>query len=525
MTCPKGYFCTEGTSTPSPCRNGTYGSATGLTNQRGCLQCPEGSACPTGAAAPRACSPGTVAPQGGMDQCRDCPAGSFQSASNRTMCDVCSRGAFCEAGASAALPCASGTYGNTSGLESSADCQPCPKVRPRTLTLALILSPSPYNPNSNLHHIPHTQPNPHPNPNPNPNPTQGHSCPAGSEQPSKCTPGSFANQTTSSRCLRCAAGTYQSGEGNETGCDICPESAWCAAGSSAPTPCAAGTYGGRPGLQFAENCTACPTGSWCSAGVLIPCGNATYNDQRSASHQGYCKQCPPNAGSVQGASRVDECECNAGYYNAGNASEIACVLCGTGTMCEVSGVTVATLPLAAGYWRLGTESTEIKRCPDAAHAGGSACVGGTGTSAPAATRRQLGSSSVCRASTTGPYCQVCDDETMDGSGNLYYSHSTATCKECSGDLAVPISTVVGIAVVLAGLGALYYAYMPHRRVPWLRMLLLRGSTMVAAFSLRAKAKQCVGFYQVRHHLYPYLYLSLGREACILRLKGIGQLID
>eukprot|EP00964_Phaeocystis_antarctica_P001482 scaffold788_cov74-Phaeocystis_antarctica.AAC.1 len=209
-------------------------------------------------------------------------------------------------------------------------------------------------------------------------------------------------------------------------------------------------------------------------------------------------QRPAQRLSVQGASRVAECQCNAGYYNERNAlGTPKCILCGAGAACKVRGVTVATLPLKAGYWRLSPESTEIKRCPDAAHGSDSACVGGDGTSTPAKTRRQLGSSSACRESTTGPYCQLCDDEATVGSGSrLYYSRSTRTCKECTGDLVAPISTAVGIAVVLAGLGALYYVYMPHRRVPWLRMLLLRGTTMVAAFSLRAKAKQCVGFYQV-----------------------------
>ena len=433
---------------PSPCREGTYGNVTGLTNQRGCLQCPAGSACPTGAAAPRACSPGSVAKTSSKGKCDYCPAGTFQSEGGATTCEVCLLGAFCEAGASAALPCDSGTFGNTSGLESSADCRACPK---------------------------------------------GNSCPAGSEQPSACTPASYANQTKLPFCARCAAGTYQRDEGM-TACDLCPVSAWCAEGSSAPTPCEAGTFGGRPGLQHAKQCTECPAGSWCSAGVLIPCGTATYNNQRGSSNQGSCTQCPENAVSVQGASRVAECECNAGYYNAGSHSEISCVPCGPGVVCKVRGVTVATLPLEAGYWRLSTESTEIKRCPDAAHGDDSACVGGSG---PAATRRQLGGSNACRASTTGPYCQVCDAEATDGSGSrLYYSRSTRACKECSSDLAAPISTVVGIAVVLAGLGALYYVYMPHERVPWLRMLLLRGTTMVAAFSLRAKAKQCVGFYQV-----------------------------
>ena len=323
----------------------------------------------------------------------------------------------------------------------------------------------------------------------------------GSSNASACTdclPGSFTDSEGRATCTRCSPGTYQKASGATACTDLCPESNWCAAGSSAPTPCEAGTYGGSEGLQRAEQCTECPAGSWCSAGVLIPCGNGTYNDQRNAFNQGACVQCPANAVSVQGASRVAECQCNAEYYN--NASGIPkCIRCGAGAACKVGvrGVTVATLPLKAGYWRLSPESTEIKRCPDAAHGSESACVGGEGTSAPAATRRQLGSSNACRASTTGPYCQVCDDEAADGSGSrLYYSRSTRTCKECTGDLVAPIGTAVGIAVVLAGLGALYYVYMPHRRVPWLRMLLLRGKTMVAAFSLRAKVKQCVGFYQV-----------------------------
>ena len=401
-----------------------------------------------GSVAPAVCSAGSFSDQANATACTTCDAGTYQSSSGQTSCKPCSAGSYCIRGSSAPSPCREGTYGNVTGLTNQRGCLQCPA---------------------------------------------GSACPTGSEQPSVCTPGSYANETNLPSCLRCAAGTYQSGEGNTT-CDLCPESYWCAAGSSAPTPCAAGTYGGSKGLQRAEQCTECPAGSWCSAGVLIPCGTATYNDQPGASNQGACTQCPDNAVSVQGASRVAECECNARYYNERSASETPkCMLCGAGAACKVRGVTVATLPLDAGYWRLSPESTEIKRCPDAAHGNDSACVGGDGTSTPAKTRRQLGSSNACRESTTGPYCQLCDD----GSGSrLYYSRSTRTCKECTGDLVAPIGTAVGIAVVLAGLGALYYVYMPHRRVPWLRMLLLRGTTMVAAFSLRAKAKQCVGFYQV-----------------------------
>ena len=45
--------------------------------------------------------------------------------------------------------------------------------------------------------------------------------------------------------------------------------------------------------------------------------------------------------------------------------------------------------------------------------------------------------------------------------------------------------------------------MPHerlpwfqQRLPWFQMLYLRGSTMANSLNLRAKLKQCIGFYQV-----------------------------
>ena len=448
--CPLGHACAAGTAVAQPCAAGTYADVPGLSE---CKECEGGRYCAAGSLKGLLCDRGNYCPPGTTSLQKPCPAGRFGATDgldNSNCSGACAKGHYCGDGAIRATQCPPGRYFPELGGTSASVCRDCPP---------------------------------------------GSECTAGSVTPAVCSAGSFSSKANATTCTTCAAGTYQSSSG-QTSCMPCSESSFCIRGSSAPTPCRAGTYGGGPGLQRAEQCTECVEGSWCSAGVRIQCGTGTYNNQRGASNGGNCTQCPDNAVSVQGASHVAECECNAGYYNAGSASEISCVLCSVGIVCAVRGVTVATLPLDAGYWRLSNESTEIKRCPDAAHGNGSACIGGTGTSAPA-TQRQLGSSNACRASTTGPYCQVCDDEATDGSGSrLYYSRSTRACKECSSDLAVPISTVVGIAVVLSGLGALYYVYMPHRSVPWLRMLLLRGKTMVAAFSLRAKVKQCVGFYQV-----------------------------
>ena len=45
----------------------------------------------------------------------------------------------------------------------------------------------------------------------------------------------------------------------------CATGSYCPRGSSMPTPCPEGTYGGAPGLTSAFECSPCPEGSWCSA--------------------------------------------------------------------------------------------------------------------------------------------------------------------------------------------------------------------------------------------------------------------
>ena len=84
--------------------------------------------------------------------------------------------------------------------------------------------------------------------------TSGAACATGSDEPGWCAPGSFANATGMPICTRCAAGSFQGGEG-ATACLECTEHSWCGEGSSAPTPCEAGTVGRLRGLSLGSSTT------------------------------------------------------------------------------------------------------------------------------------------------------------------------------------------------------------------------------------------------------------------------------
>jgi hypothetical protein len=90
------------------------------------------------------------------------------------------------------------------------------------------------------------------------------------------------------------------------------------------------------------SCEPCQIGEFCvagtSVGVRCPLAQSTTNGR--------------------GARSDDDCVCQVGYY----MDESGCVPCrAMGTNCTAVGVTVATLPLLADWWRL-PNSTQLERC-------------------------------------------------------------------------------------------------------------------------------------------------------------------
>ena len=62
-----------------------------------------------------------------------------------------------------------------------------------------------------------------------------------------------------------------------------------------------------------------------------------------------------------------QCVCIAGYVNVEfDASRPpVCMLCVSGSYCVQEGLTVLTLPLRVGYFRVSPTSLDVQRCPDA----------------------------------------------------------------------------------------------------------------------------------------------------------------
>lgn len=65
--CPMGYYCTEGTTTPTPCPIGTFWDAVGGTSLSDCIVCDGGDYCETLALVipgTGPCGPGFYCPEG-----------------------------------------------------------------------------------------------------------------------------------------------------------------------------------------------------------------------------------------------------------------------------------------------------------------------------------------------------------------------------------------------------------------------------------------------------------------------------
>jgi hypothetical protein len=69
----------------------------------------------------------------------------------------------------------------------------------------------------------------------------GMACPAGSTEETPCSAGSHTNESARTlaerrRCIKCAAGKYQSGQ-QATGCEVCETGGYCTVGAAMVRPC------------------------------------------------------------------------------------------------------------------------------------------------------------------------------------------------------------------------------------------------------------------------------------------------
>ena len=134
-----------------------------------------------------------------------------------------------------------------------------------------------------------------------------------------------------------------------------------------------------------------------------------------------------------------------------------------------------------GYYRTGSDSDDLRRCPDAS--ANSGCVGGV----------LADGEGPCKPSLQGPYCRLC--KVRDQS--KYYSASEHKCVPCKGNLVlVVIAVFVAAAAGLVGHRLGLWRRCRHRFSRRTVELVGWAGRLYTQLSLRAKIKQMMSLYQV-----------------------------
>lgn len=173
----------------------------------------------------------------------------------------------------------------------------------------------------------------------------------------------------------------------------------------------------------------------CTAGLVVPCPLNTYNNETGQQFATSCVRCPIFSETAGDSSTsLDDCTCETGYYDSDNGPGVDCLSCPHGTACT-GGATIERLPVLAGRWRTGADSSVIETCPY-----GLSCLGGTNASA------------YCLEGHQGPLCMV--SQMMRRCTSLPSPSLTLTCPTFSQVCAEGYRQSVGGSCLLCEAGEL-----------------------------------------------------------------------
>ena len=135
-------------------------------------------------------------------------------------------------------------------------------------------------------------------------------------------------------------------------------------GRGPPAPLPLHTYLTPPPAALSISPPA--SSSRCSGGQAVLCARGTFNNLTGAQDQGACEPCATQSATLSpGAKSAGACVCEAGFYDAAVAAPPSagprCVLCPVGTRCLSRGMTLRTLSLDRGVWRVSENSSDVRR--------------------------------------------------------------------------------------------------------------------------------------------------------------------
>ena len=352
--CPDGHFCPSTDMKPIPCAMGYYPADDKLS----CIPCPAGESCDD--SSKTSCPTGEYSLAGWLS-CVPCPAG-FQCPGQSTV-QACDLGQYSRVGEIACSNCPAGSY-----CPVGSDPIDCPV---------------------------------------------GHICPARSQFPDPCDPGTYNAVTEQTSCTNCPAGYYcPSATGWDPTSDDrlkCPRGHFCEARAAAPSKCPSGSYND----QFGNSNPACTP---CDAGKYCPAGTSNRGYVCPAGHW-----CPGGTGDADLSGNA----CPAGTYSEreGRTSNIDCHDCPKGHYCPAAG-TATPMPCPPGTYQSSTRGTTCNQCdagmactasglsqPDYFCHYGHNCPEGTNypDSWGAITNWQLGERNPATACPAGKYIELTDE--------------------------------------------------------------------------------------------------------------------
>lgn len=347
------------------------------------------------------------------------------------------------------------------------------------------------------------------------------------ELPYKCSPGHIASSAddTATQASSSCAGTCAGGQICAAGEILprpCPAGHYCPPGTPTPLPCMRGTYNPDEGWATSEGCRPCRAGFYCGVAgdsVPQPCPTSTFSSIIGAMNSSVCTDCPDENAHTDGpnSTRVAECRCARTFY-ADYATldppgfQWSCKPCFFGTnTCPNSGTTLRTLALMPGFYRISVNSTDVRRCSDAA----TGCPNGRAGCKSSTSGCRSEGGEPCRTSLTGPFCRLCSSWADNVTSiQEYYVAATnedpAHCAACSTSNWLLFSLVTAMGLILVIASRAMSARLPGRngcRVARFMPSWFSGE-VVEKYTLQTKIKVLVSFYQVISRLEDAYELSL-----------------
>ncbi|XP_070551431.1 multiple epidermal growth factor-like domains protein 6 [Ptychodera flava] len=397
--CPAGYYCPEGTGWVwQSCPPGRFSDRDGLANETECQTCSAGMYC---------AHPNATGPSGYCDPGYFCVEGSdtpTPDGAHRGTAGICPEGHYCTLGTSTPEGCKRGTFSNNTKLTNETECTSCLYGKycgSEGLTqptgdcyggfYCLRGARDPNNPTEDETGGPCPA---------------GHFCPNGTSFPLGCLPGTYNSLEGQVECLPCEPGYWCPANATTYLSTVCPAGHYCPASTQYSTqyPCPAGTYNDFEGKQSIDDCKPCPPGEYCATAGLDTstgscsagwyCIRGAWSDQptdygfSNITINCYCPsnstggQCEPGEFCPIGSSEPTPClpghyceqsglanvtgECDAGHYCVSGASVrnptdgTTGDTCPTGHYCPQGIVDPVACP--AGHFSNATGNTELSDC-------------------------------------------------------------------------------------------------------------------------------------------------------------------